>query len=497
MAGTQAIVAIDQGTTSSRAIAFRTDGSIIAVAQREFRQIYPASGWVEHDPEEIWSTAQAVTREAIDAAESAGLSVAAIGITNQRETTIVWDRGTGKAIHNAIVWQDRRTAGVCARLRDDGLEDLITERTGLLLDPYFSATKVAWILDHVDGARDRAARGELAFGTVDSFLMWRLTGGRRHVTDATNAARTNLCGLTTSAWDDRLLEIFQVPASMLPEILDCAAEFGETDPSILGKRLPVLGIAGDQQAAAVGQACFRPGDIKSTYGTGCFVILNTGNAPVRSSNRLLSTLCYRVAGRNTYALEGAIFVSGAVVQWLRDGLGVIEKASETEALARSVDDTGGVYLVPAFTGLGAPFWDAEARGAMFGLTRDTGRAHLARAALESVAYQTRDLFRAMAEDGVKPETLRVDGGMAANDWLMQFLSDVLSIPVERPTVTETTALGAAALAALQAGIYSSLDDVAASWALDRRFEPDMAPMTRRRLLSGWDSAVARTRIRIG
>ncbi|HEY9567329.1 MAG TPA: glycerol kinase GlpK, partial [Thalassobaculum sp.] len=464
----QAIVAIDQGTTSSRAIAFRADGSIVAVAQREFRQIYPASGWVEHDPEEIWSTALAVTREAIDAAEAAGLKVAALGITNQRETTIVWDRGTGRAIHNAIVWQDRRTAGACARLRDEGLEDLVTERTGLLLDPYFSATKVTWILDHVDGARDRAARGELAFGTVDSFLMWRLTGGRVHVTDATNAARTNLCGLTTGEWDDRLLEIFSVPRSLLPEIRDCTADFGETDAAVLGRRLPVLGIAGDQQAAAVGQACFRPGDIKSTYGTGCFVILNTGDAPVRSSNRLLTTLCYRIGGKPTYALEGAIFVSGAVVQWLRDGLGIIQAASETEALARSVKDSGGVYLVPAFTGMGAPYWDAEARGAMFGLTRDTGRAHLARAALEAVAYQTRDLFRAMAEDGVKPGILRVDGGMAANDWLMQFLADVLTIPVERPRVTETTALGAAALAALQAGIHGSLDDVAKSWVLDRR-----------------------------
>lgn len=499
MAGRQprAVVAIDQGTTSSRAIAFRTDGSIAAVAQREFRQIYPASGWVEHDPEEIWATTLAVTREAVDATEAAGLAVAALGITNQRETTIVWDRASGRAIHNAIVWQDRRTAAVCARLRDDGLEDLITDRTGLLLDPYFSATKVGWILDHVDGARDRAARGELAFGTVDSFLMWRLTGGRVHVTDATNAARTNLCGLTTGAWDDRLLEIFQVPESVLPEIRDCAADFGETDEAVLGRRLPVLGIAGDQQAAAVGQACFRPGDIKSTYGTGCFVILNTGDAPVRSANRLLGTLCYRIAGKPTYALEGAIFVSGAVVQWLRDGLGVISAAAETEALARQVEDSGGVYLVPAFTGMGAPFWDAEARGAMYGLTRDTGRAHLARAALEAVAYQTRDLFRAMAEDGVKPGILRVDGGMAANDWLMQFLADVLTIPVERPKVTETTALGAAALAALQAGLYGSLDDVAASWALDRRFEPGMAPAERRRLLAGWDTAVARTRIRIG
>ncbi len=497
MPQTRAIIAIDQGTTSSRAIAFRTDGSIAAVAQREFRQIYPASGWVEHDPEEIWSATLEVTREAIDGAEAAGLAIIAIGITNQRETTIVWDRRTGKAIHNAIVWQDRRTAGVCARLRDEGVEDLVTERTGLLLDPYFSATKIAWILDHVDGARDRAARGDLAFGTVDSFLIWRLTGGRVHVTDATNAARTNLCGLTTSAWDDRLLEVFGVPGSLLPEIRDCAADFGETDTAVLGRRLPVLGVAGDQQAAAVGQACFRPGDIKSTYGTGCFVILNTGDTPVRSSNRLLSTLCYRIAGHSTYALEGAIFVSGAVVQWLRDGLGIIGSASETEALARSVGDTGGVFLVPAFTGLGAPYWDAEARGAMFGLTRDTGRAHLARAALESVAYQTRDLFRAMAEDGVKPGTLRVDGGMSANDWLMQFLADILGIPVERPTVTETTALGAAALAALQAGLYGSLEDVAASWVLDRRFEPDMAPATRRHLLSGWDEAITRTRIRIG
>jgi glycerol kinase len=349
----RAIIAIDQGTTSSRAIAFGVDGAAVAVAQREFRQIYPAGGWVEHDPEEIWSTTLAVTRAAIDGAAAAGLTAVAIGITNQRETTIVWDRATGRPIHNAIVWQDRRTAGVCARLRDEGLEDAVAERTGLLLDPYFSATKIAWILDHVDGARDRAARGELAFGTVDSFLMWRLTGGRVHVTDATNAARTNLCDIRSSTWDDRLLEIFQVPAALLPEIRDCAADFGETDPAVLGTRLPVLGIAGDQQAAAVGQACFRPGDIKATYGTGCFVILNTGTTPVRSANRLLTTPCYRIGGVTTYALEGALFVSGAVVQWLRDELQLVRSARELDELATSVPDAGGLYLVPAFAGLGA------------------------------------------------------------------------------------------------------------------------------------------------
>ena len=488
MADAPLILAIDQGTTSSRAIVFDGEGKRLATAQREFTQIFPDRGWVEHDPEEIWSTTLAVCREVM---AGHGERVAVIGITNQRETTIVWDRASGKPIHNAIVWQDRRTAGVCRELQEQGHEEAVAERSGLVVDPYFSATKVAWILDAVEGARGRAERGELAFGTVDSFLLWRLTGGRVHATDVTNASRTNLFNIHTRTWDDYLLDLFRVPRALLPGVRDCAAPFGDTEPALFGRPIPVGGMAGDQQAACVGQACFEPGSIKSTYGTGCFVILNTGAKPLRSRNKLLTTIAYQLDGEATYAIEGSIFVSGAAVQWLRDGIGIIDSAAETEALARGLDDNRGVYLVPAFVGLGAPHWNPEARGAIFGLTRDTGVAELARATLESVAYQTRDLFDAMAEDGTRPTELRVDGGMIGNDWLMQFLSDVLAIPVDRPAVAETTALGAAFLAGLQAGIFTSLGDIAGRWQRTDRFEPAMAEAERRRLIAGWRAAVGR------
>ncbi|WOI11156.1 glycerol kinase GlpK [Thalassospira lucentensis] len=491
MTDTRYILAIDQGTTSSRAIVFDANGRSVAVAQQEFPQHFPNSGWVEHDPEDLWDTVVAVCREALSRVDTA--NVAAIGITNQRETTVVWDRKTGKAVYNAIVWQDRRTAALCHDLkrRDLELETDVNNRSGLLIDPYFSATKVAWILDHVTGARARAEQGDLAFGTVDSFLLWRLTGGRSHATDATNAARTNLFNIRDNAWDERLCEIFRVPKSMLPEVKDCAADFGMVDAELFGREIPVLGMAGDQQAAAFGQCCFEPGDIKSTYGTGCFVILNTGDEAVTSQHRLLTTVGYRLNGKTSYAIEGAIFVAGAAVQWLRDGLGIIKSAAESEGLAKSLDDNHGVYLVPAFTGLGAPYWDPDARGAIFGLTRDTGPREFVRAALESVCYQTFDLFEAMAADGVSPKAVRVDGGMVANDWLCQYLSDILDIPVQRPVVTETTALGAAYLAGLQAGIYRDLGHIAENWHMDAEFKPELEGGRRNHLLAGWKNAVKR------
>ena len=483
------ILAIDQGTTSSRAMVFDAHGAPRAVAQKELTQIYPADGWVEHDPEEIWSSTVQVCREVL---EKVAGTVVSLGITNQRETTVVWDRATGRPIHNAIVWQDRRTAGICRDLAGRGLEPEVSKRSGLLLDPYFSAGKLSWILDHC-GARGRAEAGDLAFGTVDSFLLWRLTGGRVHATDATNASRTSLFNIHTGEWDQDLLEIFGVPMALLPDVKDSAAQFGVTDPAAIGRAIPIGGVAGDQQAAMIGQACFEPGMIKSTYGTGCFVILNTGSRPLASKNRLLTTIAYQIGGERTYGLEGSIFIAGAAVQWLRDGLGVIESAAETESLARGLDGNKGVYLVPAFTGLGAPHWDPDARGAVFGLTRDTGAPELARAALESVAYQTRELLDAMTADGVSPSGLRVDGGMIGNDWLMQFLADVLDRPLERPVVAETTALGAACLAGLQAGVFESLDDISRRWRLDRRFEPEMDSTTRDRLMDDWRRAVARVR----
>jgi glycerol kinase len=492
MAQRNLILAIDQGTTSSRAIVFTGEGEPVAQAQQEFQQHYPNDGWVEHDPEDIWRSTVAVSAAALEKVRSHGGNVEAIGITNQRETTLIWDKETGEPIHNAIVWQDRRTSELCRSLREDGAEPEVREKSGLLVDPYFSATKAAWILDNVQGARARAERGELAFGTVDSFLLWRMTGGGSHATDVTNASRTNLFNIHKLDWDEDLLRLFRVPRACLPEVKDCAADFGATRPEILDGALPVLGIAGDQQAAAIGQACFAPGTIKSTYGTGCFVILNTGQQPILSNNRLLTTVCYRIDGKPTYAIEGSIFVSGAAVQWLRDELGIIKSAAETEALAKQLESNAGVYLVPAFTGLGAPHWNAEARGAIFGLTRGSGPAEFARAALESVCYQTRDLFRAMAEDGVAPKELRVDGGMTANAWLMQFLADILDLPVDRPAVNETTALGAACLAGLQVGIHGSLEDCAKMWRRDARFTPSMNENTRKLLLTGWDAAIART-----
>jgi glycerol kinase len=487
------ILAIDQGTTSTRALVFDRELRVVAQAQREFPQHYPASGWVEHDPEDLWTSTVETCREAV---ERVGAErIAAIGIANQRETTLIWERATGRPIANAIVWQDRRTAPICAELKAAGHEPLVTERSGLLLDPYFSGTKAAWLLDHVDGARARAERGELAFGTVDSWLIWRLTGGERrgrHVTDATNASRTLLYDIRRGCWDEELCRLLRVPIGMLPEVLDTAADFGSTD--LLGRPVPILGVAGDQQAATIGQACFRPGMVKSTYGTGCFAVLNTGEAPVASANRLLTTIAYRLDGRTTYALEGAIFVAGAAVQWLRDGLKLIGSAAETSELAARSDESQQVYLVPAFVGLAAPHWDAECRGAIFGLTRATGPAELARAALESVGYQTRDLMDAMRRDwrGDAGTVLRVDGGMAASDWAMQFLADICDAPVDRPPVLETTALGAAWLAGMRAGLYPDADAFAQSWRSERRFAPDMDEAVRARKLAGWQDAVRRT-----
>jgi glycerol kinase len=488
------LLAIDQGTTSTRAILFDAALNPVATAQQEFAQIYPGPGLVEHDPEEIWSTTVATVRAAVAKAGASASAVAAIGITNQRETTIVWDRATGKPIHNAIVWQDRRTAPMCARLRQEGHEGLVSGRTGLVLDPYFSATKIAWLLEHVEGARAAAAQGRLAFGTVDSFLLWRLTGGHVHATDATNAARTLLLDIARGTWDPQLCELFGVPGAMLPQVRDCAGDFGTTVPDLFGGPIRILGVAGDQQAATVGQGCFEPGMMKSTYGTGCFALLNTGAAPVASNNRLLTTIAYQLGGKRTYALEGAIFIAGAAVQWLRDALKMIAKAPDVNALADAANPAEQVYLVPAFVGLGAPWWDADARGAVYGLTRNSGVAELARAALEAVGYQTRDLLEAMRADwpGAADTVLRVDGGMAASDFTMQFLADILAAPVDRPAVMETTALGAAYLAGLAAGLCPELDVFAARWKCERRFVPHMDAATRERKWKGWQDAVART-----
>ena len=487
------ILAIDQGTTSTRAILFDLDGWPVSVAQEEFRQIYPRPGWVEHDPEDIWATTIKVCREALAGEGAAEHEAVAVGITNQRETTVVWDRRSGKALHNAIVWQDRRTADRCEALKDAGHEAAVSDKTGLLLDPYFSATKIAWILDQVDGAREAAQRGELAFGTTDSYLLWRLTGGRVHATDATNASRTALFNIHTQQWDEELLELFRVPRALLPEVRDSAGDFGRCQKAHFGQALPIGGIAGDQQAAAIGQACFAPGMVKSTYGTGCFALMNTGERAVRSRNRLLTTVAYRIRGRTAYAVEGSIFVAGAAVKWLRDGLGIIATAAQTQDLASGLEENRGVYLVPAFVGLGAPHWDARARGAVFGLTLDAGPPELARAALESVCYQTRDLIRAMHDDGATaPTALRVDGGMVVNSWLVQFLADIIDLPVERPAFTETTALGAAYLAGLHAGLLTSFDDITNRWQCERRFDPTMGSEERARLVSGWERAVRRT-----
>jgi glycerol kinase len=492
------ILAIDQGTTSSRAILFRAgaSGSLtpVATAQEEFTQHYPRPGWVEHDPSDLWATVAATARAVIEKAGIAATGIAALGITNQRETTLIWDRASGQPIHPAIVWQDRRTAETCAALKAAGHEAMITARTGLLLDPYFSGTKVKWLLDHVDGARDRAARGELAFGTVDSWLIWNLTGGRVHATDATNASRTLLYDIAKGQWDAEICGLLDIPMALLPEVRDCAAAFGTTRPDLFGREIPILGVAGDQQAATVGQACFQPGMMKSTYGTGCFALLNTGADRVPSRNRLLTTIAYQLGGRPTYALEGSIFIAGAVVQWLRDGLKIIREARETQPLAEAAEEAQGVILVPAFTGLGAPYWRPDCRGAIYGLTRNSGPAELARAALESVGYQTHDLLAAMRADwgGSAEGVLRVDGGMAASDWTMQFLADILGAPVDRPRVTETTALGAAFLAAMQAGVTGGPADFAQGWALDRRFTPGRDEAWRAARQARWSRAVAAT-----
>jgi len=488
------ILAIDQGTTSSRAIVFGADTSIAALAQQEFPQHFPASGWVEHDAEDIWRGPIDTARAALKKADVAATRVAAIGITNQRETTVVWDRRTGKAIHKAIVWQDRRTADVCARLKADGIEAMVSERTGLVLDPYFSATKIAWLLDHVEGARAAAEAGHLLAGTVDSFLIWRLTGGKVHVTDATNASRTSLFDIRRNGWDDDLCRLFRVPRAMLPDVRECADDFGTTDDALLGAAIPIRGVAGDQQSALIGQGCFTPGMMKSTYGTGCFAVLNTGAELVRSKNRLLSTIGFRLDGETAYALEGSIFVAGAAVQWLRDGLKVLKSAAETGPMAAAADAEQDVYMVPGFVGLGAPHWEPRARGALFGLTRATGPAELARAALESVCYQTRDLLEAMRGDwpACADVVLRVDGGMVASDWTMQFLADVLAARVDRPTMLETTALGAAWLAGHKAGVLPDRAGFQKTWQLDRSFLPAMPEKERARRYKGWRSAVSAT-----
>ncbi|WP_070989070.1 glycerol kinase GlpK [Halofilum ochraceum] len=484
------ILAIDQGTTSSRAIVHDFRGRVVASSQLEFDQHYPHGGWVEHDPEDLWQSTLRVAREALGQADREGVDVVALGITNQRETTVVWDTRSGEAIHNAIVWQDRRTAEYCARLKSEGYEAQVTERSGLLLDPYFSATKVAWILDNVPGARDKATAGRLAFGTVDSWLIWRLTGGRVHATDATNASRTMLFNIHEQRWDDELLALFDVPRSMLPTVLDSADDFGSADSGYIGRALPIRGVAGDQHAAVVGQTCFTPGMIKSTYGTGCFALMNTGPTPVTSHNRLLTTMAYRLAGQPTYALEGSIFVAGATIKWLRDDLGMLESATDSEEYARRADPDDDVYLVPAFTGLGAPYWDPDARGAIFGLTRKTGVPELTRAALEAVCYQTHDLVVAMAADANTPvRELRVDGGMVPNNWLLQRLADLVGVSVERPRDTETTALGASYLAGLGHGVWGSLEEVRGQWALEARFEPSITNEERDRRLAGWHRAV--------
>ena len=483
------VLAIDQGTTSSRTIIFNSNYDIVAQTQEEFTQYFPNSGWVEHDPLEIWQSTLNTAKKALLEAKLDAAQIASIGITNQRETTIIWDRETGKPVYNAIVWQDRRTADMCQKLIDDGCEKRITNKTGLLLDPYFSASKIAWILDNVDGVRQRAEKGELAFGTVDSWLIWNLTGGKSHFTDATNASRTMLYDIHLGDWDDELLALFNIPRSLLPEVQDCAYNFGST--SLLGGSIAILGIAGDQHAATIGQACFAKGMMKSTYGTGCFALLNTGQEAIASKNRLLTTIAYQLDGKTTYALEGSIFIAGAAVQWLRDGLGIIKSADQSGMLAQQADSNQHVYLVPAFTGLGAPWWDAEARGALFGLTRATGPAEICKATLESVCFQTLDLLNAMRSDcdQMANTVLRVDGGMVASDWTMQCLSDILQAPVDRPVVAETTALGAAWLAGSKAGVWPDQMGFANNWKLDKQFSPQITTQERAVKVDGWDKAV--------
>ncbi|MCJ8325124.1 MAG: glycerol kinase GlpK [Rhizobiales bacterium] len=489
------ILAIDQGTTSSRAILFDQNLTIYAAAQQEFTQHFPASGWVEHDPTDIWQSTLDTCHQAIKLKSTNVADIAAIGITNQRETTLIWDKTTGQPIYNAIVWQDRRTADICDALKQQGHEPLISKTTGLLLDPYFSATKIKWLLDNVEGARQKAINGQLLFGTVDCFLIWKLTGGKQHVTDATNAARTMLYNIGTNCWDAEICQIFDIPLALLPEVKDCAADFGHTEKHIFGHKIPICGVAGDQQAATIGQACFKPGMLKSTYGTGCFALLNTGKDMVFSQNRLLTTIAYQLNGQTTYALEGSIFNAGTVVQWLRDGLQIIDTAEQSQVLAQQANAAEQLYFVPAFTGLGAPYWDANCRGAIYGLTRNSGRAEFAAAALQSVAFQTRDLLEAMQADWgdqMIKATLRVDGGMAASDWTMQFLADILDTQIDRPTILETTALGVAWLAGSWVGLYPELDQFASIWRLDKSFSATMDSAARDGLYAGWQDAVNRT-----
>ncbi len=486
------IVSIDQGTTSSRAILFNLKGQSVYTSQTEFTQYFPKDGWVEHNPNEIWSTTLKVLKNVIKKSKKLKGKILTIGITNQRETTILWDKTTGKVVYNAIVWQDRRASDYCKKLIKQKKETIIYNKTGLLIDAYFSATKIKWIIDNVPKARELINKKRLLFGTVDSFLLWKLTNGADHATDATNASRTMLFNITTNKWDDQILKMLNIPKSILPTVKDCAADFGHTDPSLTGKSYPITGMVGDQQSATIGQCCFEPGSLKSTYGTGAFVLLNTGNKKIYSKNRLLTTICYRINGKTTYALEGSIFIAGAGVQWLRDKIKLIKKASDTEKIIKSLKSNKGIYLVPAFTGLGAPYWAVNARGVLSGLTRDTGPKEIVRATVESVAYQTHDLFEAMNNDGLKPRIIKVDGGMVKNNWFSQFLSDVVNIKVLRPKVDETTALGAAFMAGLQIGVYKSLKDISKNWKADRIFNPKMKIQHRKNLIKGWKSVIKKT-----
>ena len=492
MADKKFIISIDQGTTSSRSILFNTNGKPVFSSQKEFTQYFPKSGWVEHDPEEIWTTTKKTLIDVVKKAKSLKGKVAAIGITNQRETTVLWDKKNGKAVYKAIVWQDRRTEDYCKKLRNQNKETMIFNRTGLLIDPYFSGTKIKWILDNVPVAKKLMKKNQLLFGTIDSFLIWRLTRGEVHATDATNASRTMIYNIVNNKWDDSILKLFKINKNILPKVKDCSDNFGYTHPSITGKSIPITGVVGDQQAATIGQCCFEPGSLKSTYGTGAFVLLNTGNKIIYSKNRLLTTIGYRLNGKTTYALEGSIFIAGAGVQWLRDRMKFFKKAPETEKIVKSLKDNGDIYLVPAFTGLGAPYWDANARGVLCGLTRDTNPKQIVRAIIESVAYQTYDLFEAMKHDGLRPRVVKVDGGMVMNNWFSQFLSDVINVNVLRPKVQETTALGAAFMAGLHVGIYKSLNDIKRKWSLDKKFSSRMKNNQRTKLISGWSKAIKKT-----
>ncbi len=488
------IIAIDQGTTSSRTILFSLKGKPIYSSQKEFKQYFPKSGWVEHNPEEIWNTTKNTLKKVINKVKDFGGKVLAIGITNQRETTVLWDKKTGKAVYNAIVWQDRRTEEYCKKLRKQNKETIIFNKTGLLIDPYFSGTKIKWVLDNVPLAKKLMNRKRLLFGTIDSFLIWRLTKGKIHATDATNASRTMIYNITSNKWDDTILNLFKIKKHILPEVKNCADDYGHTHPSITGKSIPISGVVGDQQSAAIGQCCFETGSLKSTYGTGAFILLNTGSRKIYSKNRLLTTICYRLNGKTTYALEGSIFIAGAGVQWLRDRMKFINKASDSEKIIKSLKDNSGIYLVPAFTGIGAPYWNANARGVLSGITRDTGPKQIVRAIIESVAYQTHDLFEAMRHDGLRPKLVKVDGGMVMNNWFSQYLADMINIKVLRPKIHETTALGAAFMAGLNIGIYKSLKDISKQWSLDRKFSPKINNKFRKEVLKGWNTAIKRTLI---